>query len=399
MEAAVLASLIGAGASAIGTGTSLIAQSNLNKKNREWNEEQSEINRIFQSEEAAKARDWNMDATKELMSMENEYNSANEQYKRLLQTGMNPATALSMISGNGNAAASGSVQGNPGPSGNMPTGADMYGAGNVAGILANGSNTIGQYLADMPMKQAEYNLKAEELIGKKIDNKMNQFIQEHQEEKYYKELEIMDSTLEQMKVNIEGDRIENEIKKYDLKKADLDLSIKINELAMSNMDKEAHQKFIDLDIRIKAAEAQLAETNSKYQETIIRTQIETMRAQQASLYANAALAGAQKEGVDLENQIRDFNVRHQDDRYSREVAEYDQRMKNYKTERTMSVVNGVVKGISDIGSLIWKFTPGGQIGTAIGSIGSGLQGANTSYKISGRNDGYYGGTEWNVSDY
>lgn len=396
MEAAVLSALIGGAASLAGTGASMLATGNLNKKNREWNAEQADINRIFQSEEADKARQWNMDATKELMNMENEYNSAEAQYERLLKTGMNPATAIGLLSSNGNAAASGSVQGNPGPSGSMPTGSDMYGAGSLSGIIANGSNTIASLLADMPLKQAEYNLKAEEKISREIDNKMKSFDLEHQEEKYLKEFEIMDATLEEKKAQIEGEQLNNEIKKYDLQKADLDLSIKINELAMSNMDAEAHQKFIDLDIRIKAAEAQLAETNSKYQKNIILTQIETMRAQQASLYANAALAGAQKEGVDLENLVRDFNVKHQDDRYGREVAEYEQKMKTYKTERTMSIVNGVVKGVSEIGSLVWKFTPGGQIGTAIGSIGSGLRGT-ASYKISGADNGYYGGTEWHVN--
>lgn len=395
MDAAIIASMIGAGASIAGSAGSAIAAGNLNKKNRAWQEEQAVINRQFQSDEAEKARSWNFDATKELMNMENEYNSAEAQYKRLLETGMNPATAIGLLSSNGNAAASGSVQGNPGPSGSMPSGGDAFGSNTIGGIIANGSNTVASLLADMPMKQAEYNLKAEEKISAEIDNKMKQFESEHQEEKYLKEFEIMDQTLEDLKAKVEGEQIENEIKKYDLKKADLDLSIKINELAMSNMDTEAHQKFIDLDIRIKAAEAQLAETNSKYQKTIILTQIETMRAQQASLYANAALAGAQKEGVDLENMVRDFNVRHQDDRYGREVAEYEQKMKNYKTERTMSVVNGVVGAVSDIGSLVWKFTPGGQIGTALGSIGKGIGTA----KISARNDDYYGGTEWNVSDY
>lgn len=395
MEPVVLGSLISAAGQATAAGINSWQASNLNTRNMVWNEEQAAINRQFQSDEAEKARQWNMDATKELMNMENEYNSAEAQYKRLLETGMNPATALSMLSGNGNAAASGSVQGNPGPSGSMPSGADVYGVGTRSGILAQASNTIFSLLADMPMKQVEYNYKQEEILNKKIQNRMDAFEAEHQEEKYLKEFEIMDQTLEDLKAKVEGEQLQNELKKYDLKKADIDLSIKINELAMSNMDTEAHEKFIKLDLRIKAAEAELQEVESRNRETILRTQIQTMRAQQASLYASAALAGAQKEGVDLENLVRDFNVRHQDDRYSREVAEYEQKMKNYKTERTMNVVNGIVGAVSDIGSLVWKFTPGGQIGTAIGSIGKGIGTA----KISGRDDNYYGGTEWNVSDY
>lgn len=368
MEPVVAASLIGAIGSAVNAGGQAWSAANINSANRAWNEEQARILRDWQSEEAEKARTWNLNATKELMNMENEYNSAEAQYKRLLETGMNPATALGMISNNGNASASGSVQGNPGPSGAMPSGADVYGANTIGGILANSSNTIVSLLADMPMKQAEYNYRLEEIIGKRIDNRMSQFEAEHQEEKYLKEFEIMDQTLEELKAKTEGEQLQNELKKYDLKKADLDLSIKINELAMSNMDTEAHEKFIKLDMRIKAAEAELQETEAKNRQIVIRTQIETMRAQQASLYANAALAGAQKEGVDLENLVRDFNVRHQDDRYAREVERYNQEMKNYKTQRTMSIINGSVQAVSEIGSLIWKFTPGGQVGGALGGL-------------------------------
>lgn len=396
MDPVVLSSLIGGAASLAGTGASMLATGNLNKKNREWNEQQAEINRQFQSEEADKARAWNMDATKELMNLENEYNSAEAQYKRLLETGMNPATALGMISSNGNAMASGSVQGNPGPSGSMPTGADMYGQGSMSGILAQGSNTIASLLANMPMKQAEYNLKVEELVGHKIENIMKKFDMEHQEAQWNKEFEIMEQTLEEKKAQVEGEQLQNELKKYDLKKADLDLSIKINELAMSNMDAAAHKEFLDLDLEIKAAEALYARTNAENQKLVIMTQIQEAKARMCSLYANAALAGAQKEGIDLENMVRDFNVKHQDDRYGREVAEYEKRMRKYNTDNTMSIINGAIGAVGEIGSLVWKFSPAGAIGKAIGSLGSGNIGT-ASYKISGADNGYYGGTEWNVN--
>lgn len=392
MDPVILSSLIGAGASAIGQGIGLGVNANLNKKNREWNEQQAIINRQFQSDEAQKARDWNFNSTLQLMDKENEYNAASAQFDRLLQTGMNPATALGMISGNGNAMASGSVQGATPASGSMPSGSDVYGAGLMSSMFASGLSDIGSIFADLPLKQAELNLKLEDRISKQIDNKMRQFESEHQEEMYMKEFELMDATLEEMKAKIENEELDAELKKWDLKKQDYELSILVNELAMSNMDVAAKQKFIDYDLRIRAAEAQLAEVRSKNEETVIKTQIETMKAQMASLYANAALAGAQKEGVDLENQLRDFNVRHQDDRYGREVAEYEQRMKNYKTERTMSIVNGAVNGLGQVASIAYSFLnpvsgiTKGALSSAISSLGSVGSGESHSVKSYGASD-------------
>lgn len=394
MEPILLSSLIGAGASLVGQGIGVGASANLNKKNRQWNEQQAVINRQFQSDEAQKARDWNFNSTIQLMDKENEYNSAYAQYERLLQTGMNPATALGMISSNGNAMASGSVQGATPASGSMPSGADVYGAGLMGSMFASGLSDAGQILADIPMKIAEYNLKNEEIINKKIDNKMRQFEQEHQEELYMKEFEIMDTTLEDMRAKIDNEKLDGELKKLDLSKGDYELSLLVNELAMSNMDVAAKQQFIDYDLRIRAAEAQLNETRAKYEKTMILTQIETMRAQQTSLLAQAALAGAQKEGVDLENQIRDFNVKHQDDRYGREVSEWEQHMKNMRTEKTMSIVNGIVGGVGQVASIAWQLANpvSGMIGSTSSALTRALANQGPQMKVQsdlGKSGDYY----------
>ena len=141
---ALLGSIIAGGASVASTGAGLAANANLNKKNREWNAEQAAINRAFQSEEAQNQRVWN----EQMMSQENEYNSASAQYARLLQTGMNPSTALSMISGEGNASAS--VQGSSMPSGAQASVPDAFGS-TIAGSLISGipqaaSEVYSQYL-------------------------------------------------------------------------------------------------------------------------------------------------------------------------------------------------------------------------------------------------------------
>lgn len=75
MDAAVLAGLISAGAGIAGTGGNIIAQSNLNKKNRQWSEQMTE-------------KSWQHDL--DVWNMQNAYNTPMAQKQRLINAGMNP---------------------------------------------------------------------------------------------------------------------------------------------------------------------------------------------------------------------------------------------------------------------------------------------------------------------
>lgn len=78
----VIASGISAAA---GLGTTA-AQSNLNKKNRKWQEEQAAIQREYSTEMMNAQNVWNM----EMWQRENEYNSPAAQVQRLRDAGLNP---------------------------------------------------------------------------------------------------------------------------------------------------------------------------------------------------------------------------------------------------------------------------------------------------------------------
>lgn len=78
----VIASGISAAA---GVGTS-VAQSNLNKKNRKWQEEQAAIQRQYSTDTLNSQNAWNM----EMWNKENEYNAPLSQVERLREAGLNP---------------------------------------------------------------------------------------------------------------------------------------------------------------------------------------------------------------------------------------------------------------------------------------------------------------------
>ena len=259
MTEALLGSIISGTVSAGSTAAGLITNGNLNKRNREWNAEQAAINRAFQSEEAVNQRVWN----EQMMNKENEYNSASAQYARLLQTGMNPSTALSMISGEGNASAS--VQGSSMPSGAQASMNDPYGS-SIASSLVGG----------IPQS-------AGEIYSQYLDN-------------YNKQTQnsILDATKDAIikAKNLEPDAalasLENLKKDYQLK--DVQMSISRCEAAMKEMDKDRYNEVLDFTIKGLDAKWRLDEMNIT--ETDVRGQLEM--AQKGLIPKEAALLVAQR---------------------------------------------------------------------------------------------------------
>ena len=88
--AAETASLVGAGISAVGSigsaAASGISASNLNRKNREWQEQQAALQRSWNEEMWTKQNVWNF----EQWNRENLYNSPLAQKQRLMEAGLNP---------------------------------------------------------------------------------------------------------------------------------------------------------------------------------------------------------------------------------------------------------------------------------------------------------------------
>lgn len=120
---------------ALSVGTTLmgnVAAKNQQKREQKFNAEQAQINRDWQTQEREATQDWNLAQ----WQRENEYNAASAQYERLLETGMNPATALSMISGADNTA--GSVQSSAQP------GTPAQATGSIASSIGQNISNLGQ---------------------------------------------------------------------------------------------------------------------------------------------------------------------------------------------------------------------------------------------------------------
>lgn len=174
MDPVILSSLLSAGSSAVGSVAGLIGQGEAQR---------------FQSSEAAKARNFAADQAQlerdfnlEMWNKNNEYNDPSAELSRLLATGMNPSTALGMMSGQNSVAQLAS-------SSASPAGIAAAGVGNSAGEIAAGLiGGIPRSIADVYKTMQEG--KGQELINRftpeqqrKIIDKMNAEISKLEEDK------------------------------------------------------------------------------------------------------------------------------------------------------------------------------------------------------------------------
>ena len=86
VDDAAAGAIIGGAATVIGTGTSAVAQSSLNKKTREFNREEAEKQRAWSEQMYNAQNAWNY----ELWQKQNEYNSPAAQVQRMQDAGLNP---------------------------------------------------------------------------------------------------------------------------------------------------------------------------------------------------------------------------------------------------------------------------------------------------------------------
>lgn len=115
--------------SIVGAGLGAYADYKINQQNNQFNAQQAAINRQFQTEEREAAQEWNYSMWQE----QNEYNSPEQQYRRLIAAGMNPSTALQMLSQTGNTA--GSVVTTPQP-GSVASAAGVAQPGSMIALAA-----------------------------------------------------------------------------------------------------------------------------------------------------------------------------------------------------------------------------------------------------------------------
>lgn len=143
-------SLIG---SLVGSGVGAAADYYINERNNAFNAMQSQLNRQFQTGEREASQDWNL----EMWNRQNSYNLPSAQLDRLLQAGLNPVTAMSLLSETGNTATS------------LPQSSPQ--AGSAAS--AAGMSQPGDQIASALNRAAEYEKTKEVTKGQSIENEWN----------------------------------------------------------------------------------------------------------------------------------------------------------------------------------------------------------------------------------
>lgn len=139
--------------SLVGSGLGAAADYYINERNNAFNAMQAQLNRQFQTGEREATQDWNL----EMWNRQNSYNLPSAQLDRLLQAGLNPVTAMSLISETGNSATS------------LPQSTPQ--AGSAAS--AAGMSQPGDQIASALNRAAQYEKTKEETKGQSIENEWN----------------------------------------------------------------------------------------------------------------------------------------------------------------------------------------------------------------------------------
>lgn len=237
--------IIGGLISAAGTVGSSVYGGKLKEQDRLYYAAENQKNRLFQSEEADKARDWNYNTMMDLMNKENEYNSADAQLERLLATGMNPATAIGMLSETGNSSASGQLNAPGAPSGSASLGSMDHST--IPTILSNAAGNFAETLSNL-----------EEFRGKRMENAIL--------------AETKDKLIALKGVELE--QAEELLKGYALDNKNKELQNISQELLNIKTKVEADVWKEKLDWEIKQAEANYDLTRAQISETDVRRELE-----------------------------------------------------------------------------------------------------------------------------
>lgn len=284
MEPATTAAVIGGAASILGAGTSAVAQSSLNKKTREFNREEAEKQRLWSEEMYNKQNAWNYQMWKE----QNEYNSPVNQVQRMLDAGLNPLYYGLDGSSAGDISAA------------QPLGYERASIGNQVNPFAG----FGSGAVDAAAKAAQVtSLDLDNQLKKK---ELDWYDKEHQQAFDFGAASIDDirQRISESKSRVENNEMDVLLKAKDLDKKDAEIATEVARCAGLGLDNALKEKLNPLMLRAQELENQLAETHNKYEEQRILAELGEIRGHTAALYAQAALDGARKEGVNLENLVK-----------------------------------------------------------------------------------------------
>lgn len=207
LSEAALGAIISGGTALAGAGASAVAAGNLNKKNRKFQQEEADKQRLWNEAMAEKQNAWNYDMWLEAT----EYDSPEAQVKRLREAGLNPL--YYGLDGNGSQSS---------PTAAQPLGYERADAGNWANPITTGIGAIAE-LAQAKLAEAnagraekEGDLAAQkaitesllrgkqyDLLGVQIDlSKSEKEVNEKQAKKYAAEIHQVEKQVEKMDADI-----------------------------------------------------------------------------------------------------------------------------------------------------------------------------------------------------
>lgn len=251
------------------------AAKNQQSREMEWNAEQAQINRDYQTSEREAAQQWNL----EQWNRENEYNSPAAQLQRAAEAGMNPNMLYG--SATGAQAQSGQVR-TEGQSGSQANSVGSI-AGDISRNLANSVNTMWQNLAAQ-----------QDVVGKEKDNELKG-----------KELGIFDENWQLTKDDINS-RIE--AAKADAKDKEAAAKLKGQEFAfLENMNPIQLQTANMMYLRTKADVDHINQQieNLKKQYDLTDEQIKESQARQSNIDADTELKGVQADNVEADTDLKE----------------------------------------------------------------------------------------------
>lgn len=224
MASEIIAGMLAQGAgSLLGAGASLWAQ----HREQNWSAEQAAIDRGFQSEEADKARLWN----EAMWNKQNEYNTPLAQYQRLRELGINDASIMGMMSGNGAAGNASSVA-----TQSAPGGAQAAGQGSIAAGL-------GQYIADIPKAGVELASSSEDVYNKRIQNEIAE------------ETKMDMIRLAHLNVSEAGKRIENLVAQS--RSVEQQTRLMRLQTEAQDLNNQQYKRMMDLEVKLAKADYEL----------------------------------------------------------------------------------------------------------------------------------------------
>ena len=245
----------------------------------EGEKEEAEKQRLWTDQMMDKQNAWSL----QQWNMTNEYNSPSAQVQRLRDAGLNPL---------------------------------FYGLDGSSANSFQSAEPLGYERASLrgltnPSVGLDASLRSAQVSSIELDNELKKkqlgwYDKEHGQEFDFKSASIDDirQRIKESKSRIDNNEMDTKLKAKDIDKKDAEIATEIARCASIGLDNELKEQLNPLMVRAQDLENQLSEVRNQYEAERILAELAETRANTAALYARAALDGASKEGVQLDNLVK-----------------------------------------------------------------------------------------------